>query len=596
MMTDLTFIMPIGPLHERLSQRAIASVQAQSVRCMLLSANDTTHRGPGAIRNELLRLVETEFVSFLDADDWIEPTFAEETIAEYRRIGGGKYIFTDWLDEQNRVVNAPCYNVVDGPTVSKPGAKPYCGGTWHAITTLLPTVWSKETMFDETLPGAEDTDLYVRLCIAMRCAHHLARSLFHYSKDGSRGAAFHGSPDRPRIQRELSLRYGGQMGCCGEDPKSVPPVGERVPGDVLAQALWQGNRSEYGRVSQRHYPRISRPRTAWVDPRDVAQSPMLWRMLEQPQPVTVDEPQGITNLAQMAALGLSTRKVDINPYAAPLNEPPVPAVHAKPDINRVVRLGQRAVSGDPVFVFSDKDYPSYSDIRRLVELSGFRFVPLNKVDAFSRAPLIVVTPETIGDRFRGVSARVICWQLEYAGEYTNNYAQFGGEVWASDKAWADAHGAKYVLLGSHEGLATQPIRHREQAFFDVTMLGYMTTRRQSIKDALTDFRWPEDYPGHDNERRAAILSTTNLMLHVHQHDNAPYVAPQRIAIAAAYRMHTISEYVPDFGDLSPYLEWSKYDDLPGMVRGNSGNLGDKLHEYLCIERPFRSCVEDALKS
>ncbi len=592
-MPDLTFLMPIGPLHERLAQRAIASVKAQSVPCELLTLRDMAGRGPGALRNEMLRKVETEFVSFLDADDWIEPTFAEETIAEYRKIGGDRYIFTDWLDERGNVITAPCYNPSDGPTVSKPGAKPYCGGTWHAVTTLIPTQWAKETLFDEVLPAVEDTDFYVRLCITMHCAHHLARPLFHYSPDGSRGAAFRGSPDRPRIQRELSLRYGGQMGCCGEDPKTVPPVGERQPGDVLAMALWQGNRSEYGRATQRHYPRISRPRTAWVDPRDVAQSPMLWRVLEQPKQAPVDEPVGITTLAQMA--NLSNATIQRNPYAPPVNEPPTPPVEAKPDVSRVVRLGQRAVSADPVFVFSDKAYPSYSDFRRLVELSGFRSVPISKVDVFSRVPLIVVTPETIGDRFRGVSARVICWQLEYAGDYTNNYAQFGGEVWASDKGWADAHGAKYVLLGSHEGLGKPHVSNA----FDATMLGYMTSRRQAIKDALPDLLWPPNYPGHEGIQREGVLEATRLMLNVHQHDNAPYIAPQRIALAAAYHMPVISETVADAGSLDGSLITYDYANIPMRVKEiltTTTHNGKILHELLCVERPFRRNVEEALKA
>lgn len=596
LMPDLTFITPIGPLHTRLAQRAIESVQAQTVPCEHLTMVDTDRRGPGALRNELLRKVGTEFVAFLDADDWVEPTFAEETIREYRRIGGGKYIFTDWLDEHGHVITAPCYNPSDGPTVSKPGAKPYCGGTWHAITTLIPTAWAKETLFDETLPAVEDTDFYVRLCITMRCAHHLGRPLFHYSPDGSRGAAFRSSPDRPRVQRELSLRYGGQMGCCGEDPKTVPPIGERMPEDVLAMALWQGNRSEFGRATQRHYPRISRPRTAWVDPRDVAQSPTLWRIVEQPTPAPVDAPQGITSLVQMAELGLATRKQQ-GLYDPPLNEPPAPPVEAKPDVSRVIRLARNAQNSDPLFVFSDKDYPSYTDIRRLVELSGFRSVPMSKVDVFSRAPLVVVTPEPVGDRFRGVAARVICWQLEYAGDYTHNYDQFGGEVWASDKAWADAHGAKYVLMGSHPELAMNA-QVKVDSQFDVTMLGYMTPRRQAIKDTLADLRWPADYPGHEIGREI-VLTNTRLMLHVHQHDNAPYIAPQRIAIAAAYHMPVISETVADVGDLERFIVQKPYGELAIFAREAVNNTlwdGDLLFNYLCVERPFRRCVEEALKS
>jgi hypothetical protein len=597
-MPDLTFVIPIGPNHAHLAERAIASARAQTVPCAVLSMVDTEKRGPGVLRNAMLAKVETEFVSFLDADDWIEPTFAEDTIAEYRRVGGGKYIFTDWFDNRGDVIATPCLNGPDGYPLSVPERHPYCGGTWHVLTTLLLTAWAREVGgFDEALPGSEDTDFYLKLCTSKRCGHHLSKALFHYAPGGGRAIAFRQRDDYTKIMKDFSIRYGGRMGCCGSDNRVIPPVGVRQPGDVLAMALWVGNRSEYGRVTSRHYPRISMPRTAWVDPADVAKSPMLWRVVEQPAEPAVDERQGMTTLQELASAGMATvHKARVTDYSAPINEPPAPPVVAKPDVERVLRLGNRPKvnTDEPIFVFPEKDYPSYSDIKALVKLSGFQSVTIKQMTAFSRQPYIVVSPEAIPD-VQGWQSRVICWQLEYAGDYTNNYANFGGIVWASDKAWADAHGAKYVLMGSHEGLCLDRYADSHQNY-DVTMLSYMTPRRQAIKDQLKDLRWPPDYPGHGTEDRHQVLVNSRLMLHVHQHDNAPYLAPQRIAIAAAYRMHTISEYVPDFGDLIPYLEWSKYEDLTSMVRETSAGLGDKLHNFLCVERPFRKCVEEALKS
>ncbi len=604
-MPDVTFCIPIGLAHQAVAQRALDSVAAQTVKCAGAAIVDTERAGPGVLRNRMLRDVQTDFTVFLDADDWVEPTFAEETLAAYREIGGNRYIFTDWYDNRGAVVQTPCLNGPDGYPLSVPEQKPYCNGTWHVLTTLIPTAWAREVGgFDETLPGMEDSDLFLKLCATGHCGHRLARPLFHYAANGGRALAFLQHPEHERIKIAVGQRYGGRM-CCGDDTSGpVVPVGTKLEGDVLALALWRGNRYEVGRVTRRVYPRISFPRTAWLDPRDVAQSPTLWKLIEQPVPVSKPAP-GL-NLAQMAQLGLATVKRVATPdYASPANEPPPPPVQTKPDVSRVLRLANRKpATDDPIFIFPAKDYPSYSDIKRLVALSGFEARTLKQIDAFSRQPLIIVSPEPLPD-LTGVKARVIAWQLEYAGDYTHNYDGFAGEVWASDKAWADARGARYVLMGSHEGLASglwaRVSDNDPMPDYDVTMLGYMTPRRQAVKAQLPDLRWPEDYPGYDTNARRAILDSTRLMLHVHQHENAPFLAPQRIALAAAYHMPVVSETTPGLGDLEAVVDTASYEDLPKVVSARLknktlGNEGELLYHFLCVEHPFRTCVLEGLKS
>jgi hypothetical protein len=594
-MPDLTFITPVSLAHRALADRALASVEAQSAPCKALTMLDTDKRGPGYLRNMMLRQVDTEFVSYLDADDWIEPTFAEETVAEYRRIGGDRYIYTDWFDNHGHAIATPCLNGPDGYPLSVPDRKPWCGGTWHPITTLIPTEWAKAAPFDETMPASEDSEMYLHLCTTMRCGHHLPRALFHYSPGGGRAIAFREGPERDRIAQELTVRYGGRMGCCGNDETVALPIGERQAGDVLAMALWHGNRGEYGRATGRHYPRVSMPKTAWVDPRDCSMSPNLWKVLP-----AVDTPQPMTSVKQIADAGMVT--VKRNPYAAQVgNEPPPPPVTAKPDVSRVIRLAQKAAgqTSEPVFVFPEKAYPSYSDFRRLVELSGYHAVTFKQMDFFSRAPYIVVSPEPL-PALGEYRASIIAWQLEYAGDYAHNYDTFTGEVWASDKAWADAHadkyvgGAKYVLLGSHPGLADgEPL----EPLYDLTLLGYMTPRRQHIKGLLADLRWPIDYPGHDTTERDTILLRTRLMLNIHQHDGAPYIAPQRIALAAAHHMPVLCEAVENAGDLADVLTFAAYGSIPQVAREilADGAKTDVLYRHLCIEHPFRKGVEEALK-
>jgi hypothetical protein len=90
------------------------------------------------------------------------------------------------------------------------------------------------------------------------------------------------------------------------------------------------------------------------------------------------------------------------------------------------------------------------------------------------------------------------------------------------------------------------------------------------------------------------------MLHVHQHGGQPFCAPQRIAIAAAYHMPVVSETMRDPGDLTGVVTYASYVNLPSAVNKAlkvTSNVDDEtLHNYLCVEQPFRKCVMEALKS
>jgi hypothetical protein len=95
------------------------------------------------------------FVAFLDADDQIAPTWAQETLAAFEAHGRQRYIYTDHLQD-GRVVPAP-----DKAWVHK---------TWHVITALIPTSWARAVGgFDRTLPAFEDTDLFLRLVTSGYC-------------------------------------------------------------------------------------------------------------------------------------------------------------------------------------------------------------------------------------------------------------------------------------------------------------------------------------------------------------------------------------------------------------------------------------------
>ncbi len=276
-------------------------------------------------------------------------------------------------------------------------------------------------------------------------------------------------------------------------------------------------------------------------------------------------------------------------------------------------ISVRNSTGDPVFVFPDKDYPSYTDVRRLVELSGFE---ARKPSEFNinewenpANTFIVLAPgqpnEVLNSDVNSplTHARAIWWSLEYGGEYEPDLTNWHGEVWASDPAWAKAHDAKMVVMGSHPDLA--PLwGDWSGETSDVTMLAYITPRRETIKRQLADLAWPKvAYPGYGVEREQQ-LRRSHLMLHVHQHDDTHAIAPQRIALAAAYQMPIICESVPDAGEYGKWIPFVQYDNLNGEVRSQLAMMdegipqarAERLHNWLCVENTFRMSVEKALKS
>lgn len=267
-MSDVTVLIPYAYPHRHLVKYAVASVVRQTVPCKILTMMDTERRGPGWVRNRLLNRVDTKYTLFLDADDWLEPTCVEECL---NAIQPGKYVYMDWFaDDKPR------------PAMDKA----WCGpDTWHVITALIETAQIRAVQgFDQTLPALEDTDFWLKMVTSGYCGIRVPKPLMHYSDRGIRSRPVHKS-GRDRYLKDIIIRrYGGKMGCCGEQnliDNSIP-VGEKQPGDIQAMALWRGNHVEHGKMTGRTYERMSWPRITWVDPRDVRKSPNLWKAVEKP--------------------------------------------------------------------------------------------------------------------------------------------------------------------------------------------------------------------------------------------------------------------------------------------------------------------------
>lgn len=618
-MPTLTILTPISLDHRALFAQAEASVLAQTIPVLHYAMLDTHSRGPGYIRNRLLEKVTTPYVSFLDSDDWLEPQFAEIMLRFARNY---RYLFSDWVQ--------------DGQPITA-HAKPFCVGRFHLITAVYPTeVIRAVGGFDETLSGMEDTELALKVMARGVCGVRIPRALVHYRKGGGRSHALHQSGEIERLQAEINRRYGGvRMSCCGDKP-TLPdiPLGTRQPGDVLAQALWGGNREEHGRATGRRYPRTSWPKQVWVDPRDVQAAPQHWQVVpEDTDGDEIDLDEEGADLRGVAALESQLIQAGVfKPAPKPIPGRPAPiAVDARPDFARVKALAgvfeesesietaipititpyaklQAMGVDSPIFVKPSREYPSYSDFWRLVELAGFETRELSKPETFDMMRRDLTYIFTGPDGVPNCTywhARTIFWQLEYVGDYTQQAnINTVDEVWSSDPEHARRTGAKYVLLGSDRRLNKHWNKVKPKPQYDIVTLAYLTDRRRAVydrfKQIVTDATFAPDYPGHDGDKRHDILRRSRLMLHIHQHD-MPAHTPLRYALAGAYRLPMLSENVPDRGLFENVIRWGTYFDMGILAMyalKGEGDMpdSDALYNLLCIERPFEQCVREALNA
>lgn len=328
-MPDTTIVIPVGPGHERIADRAAASAHAQTAPCHVVMVHDIDGKGPAWARNQGLAQVKTPYVVFLDADDVIAPTFVARCLAA---PSPGRYVYTDWWQGE-RYVSAP--------------DAAWQNGTWHIITALLPTKAVKAADgFDETLPGGEDTDFYMKLTHVHRvCGVHVPEALVAYTNEGRRAHAFVNGPDYARVRGLYQSRYGHlPMPCMSAGPLTL--AGH--PDGVTAVALWRGNRRERGAITGYLYPRAGNGTRLRVHPDDAKAAPHLFQPVNTPQLPTTppswvpsDLPRFSDTVAMVAnALGYNGLSGAMPAPRTVTQGPPTP------DVERVLSLYRQAVADE----------------------------------------------------------------------------------------------------------------------------------------------------------------------------------------------------------------------------------------------------------
>lgn len=275
-----TILIPFSEQHRQLAEAAIASARAQTVAVDVIA--DLSPNTPAYLRNLPLReTIDTPFIVFLDADDVLEPDFVAQCLHAYEP---GHYVYTAWYHDTFIMRPRACnpylaHDFHDGEGVV---------GGWHFVTTLMPTqAFIALGGFDETLPGMEDTDLYMRAGYKGLCGKYLDKPLVHYrGGDGHRSHAFRDLPEYHDLRRSIYERNGGILasmcnaGCNGTTPGSQAPLNAqgKQEGDIQAIALYTPS-AQYGRVTGRYYERTRFQGQVidGVSPLDVKAAPDLWK-------------------------------------------------------------------------------------------------------------------------------------------------------------------------------------------------------------------------------------------------------------------------------------------------------------------------------
>jgi hypothetical protein len=283
----------------------------------------------------------------------------------------------------------------------------------------------------------------------------------------------------------------------------------------------------------------------------------------------------------------------------------VPPVSPLANLSRVVRLSRTAyhTTQQPTFVFPAKEYASYTDVRRLVYLSGYDTCTPDEVRAADPSQVYVwLSPEQPPDKL-SIKGKAIWWALEYGGEYEPNLTHWQGSghsVWASDPAWAAAHDAQLVVMGSHEGLKpAEWAGCTPYKTYDYLMLAYQTPRRVALAQQLGRRTAPTNpYPGYGLERHQQVCGS-RLMVHAHQSDDVAAIAPQRFALCAAYSLPLVHETVPDPGIYRGSARFADYEDIPDAAADILNDsvfaaVGGRLHDWLCHEHTFAKGIQEAL--
>ena len=259
---------------------------------------------------------------------------------------------------------------------------------------------------------------------------------------------------------------------------------------------------------------------------------------------------------------------------------------------------------DVIFARPRYNYDSYTDLYRLITLSGYDLIYVDQIEPDSdRLYIATIYNGETATGWPGARARILMLDMEWHMDWDTQRPSVPGVAgWlAADRWYAQHIGAGWLALGSHPGLREGTPTARTTVY-DVAALMYWTHRRALVRDAMLA-REMRLAPNGWGLSRHEALSTSRAMLHIHQHEDVPAIAPLRAALAAAYSLPLIAETPRDKGLLGygtmlnsdhknladfAYL-WTRRSDTQTLA-----TFGHTLHQMLCHEHTFRVGVESVV--
>ena len=277
---QVSVIIPVGPGHEHTFRDALQSIEAQTFRKWeAIVVWDSTEpcseilraaypfvrwietgekKGAGFARNRGAESSRAPLLLFLDADDWLYPTFLQKTIAAFNNTHSavytdytGKAIITDEdyikkikkegrLNSWNGREAVITYHALDydcEKAIREPNRWPFY--IWCNVTTLFPRSWHEEIGgFDEAMESWEDWDYWLRMARAGKCFHRLEEPLMVYRfHTGSRRDWAHqgGGHNAQKLVKYLIKKYEEipAMGCSGCGKKKTTVIYNNIERGVL---------------------------------------------------------------------------------------------------------------------------------------------------------------------------------------------------------------------------------------------------------------------------------------------------------------------------------------------------------------------------
>ena len=175
----ITVVVPTLPERATL-ERALASVAAQTLPCLVRVEYDPDHTGAAATRNRALALVETEWVAFLDDDDELRPDHLRKC-ARHARLTGADVVYPGY-DVAGGEDPVNCFGVTfDRTLLAKRNAIPV---TTLCRTEAVRAVGGFQAHPDEYGNPCEEWGLWLALIDAGATFSHLPQRTWIWHLDG----------------------------------------------------------------------------------------------------------------------------------------------------------------------------------------------------------------------------------------------------------------------------------------------------------------------------------------------------------------------------------------------------------------------------